>query len=296
MPKLTENFQIILGGDSHEIDVNTLIVTLSHLNTVVSEVNRVLSSDKKEIELKVVAHNQGSFEIDLAIHTKEVWESVKSLFGTENINYGSGLVTVVGGVYGLSLFLLGKKPKEINKDKSQTTTVTNNDGEIKVFNADVINVYLESPKSIQAISQTMKALEADDHVESFSFESKQEKIKIERDLFYKLATDEKLIQNDVNVKILNKVTLTIVSPDFDFKRQWQCYINGEKKSFSIDSEVLKSEVLDNGLKFGVGDAITVNVEIKQAWDKKYNAYVNKSFSITEYHSYIPKPTQSKIDL
>lgn len=296
MPKLTENFQIIIGGDSHEIDINTLVVTLSHLNTVVSEANRVLSGDKKEIELKVIAHNQGSFEIDLAVHTKEVWDTVKALFNHDDSSYTANLVTIVGGAYGLCKFLLGRKPKELEKKGNQTTIVTNEEGDVKVFNANVLNVYLDSPKTIQAISQTMKALESDEHVDSFNFESKKQKVKIERDLFDILAKDEKLIQNEINLKQLNNVTLTIVSPDFDFKRQWQCYFNGEKKSFVIDSIVLRSEVLDNGLKFGVGDAITVDIEIKQVWDKKYNAFVNKSFSITNYHSYIPKPVQSKFDI
>lgn len=296
MPTLTENFQIILGGDEHEIDINTLVVTLSHLNTIVSEANRVLTGDKMRYELNVVAHNKGSFTIDLVIHAQDLWQGVKILFNPDNVNNAANLVEVVGGAYLLSKFLGGKKPVDVKEERNKETAVKNSDGETKVFNANVINVYLGSPKTIQAVSQTMKALEADPSVESFNFNSEKEKVTIERDLFDDLAKDEKLIQSEVNLKELHNVPLTIVSPDFDFKRNWQCYFNGEKKPFIVDSDELKSAVLDSGLKFGVGDSIIVDIEIKQVFDKQYNAYVNKAFTIKGYHKYIPKPKQSKLDM
>lgn len=296
MPKLTENFKIILGGNEHEIDINTLVVTLSHLNTVVAESNRVLGGSKMNFELHVVAHNKGSFEIDLAIHANDLWNGVKLLLGHSNLSYAANLVEVTGGAYILSKFLRGRKPKEVKKDSDQTTTVVNSDGETKIFNGNVFNVYADSPKTIQAIAQTMKALKEDENVDSFNFESENNNVKIERDIFDDLAKDEKLVQSELNIKSHYNVRLTIVSPDFDFKRQWQCLINGEKKLFTIDSDVLKNEVLNNGLKFGVGDAINVDVDIKQVWDKQYNSFVNKSFTITNYHGYVPRPKQSKLDM
>ncbi|VXC99104.1 hypothetical protein [Sphingobacterium multivorum] len=296
MPKSNENFQIVLGGDGHEIDVNTLLVTLSHLNTIVAESNRVLSGGHRDVELKVVANREGSFIIDLTIAANSIGETLKMFFNEKTVSYSSNLITTVGGIYALSKFLKGKKAKEIEKTDGQTVNVTNNNGELKVIKSEVVNVYLDSPKVIQAVSQTMKSLEADESVDSFNFVSKEEKVTIDRNLFDELANDEKILVDDVNIKKMSNVVLTIVSPDFDFKSKWQCYFAGEKKSFTVSSDALKNEVINNGLKFGVGDSINVDIEIKQEFDPKYNSYVNKGFTIVDYHSFIPKPNQSKLDL
>lgn len=297
MPKDNENFQIILGGANHEIDVNTLILTLTHLNTIVEEANKELSKGGKSIDLKVKATEKGSFVVDLAVHAIDIVDSVKTLFSEGNVGYLSNLTGTIGGIYCLGKFLQGKLVKDVKDDpkRKKSIEITNYEGDIQVFKTEVVNIYLENPKVTAAVAHTMKALDADQAVDSFNFESKPQTTNIDRELFNAMARDEKLnTRNSHKVELPNK-RITIVSPDFEFNRRWTCYFEGEKRLFSIDTDQLKDAV-GSGLKFGIGDSMIVDLQVLKEWSKQFDTYVNKSYSIVAFHKYVAKEEQSKMDL
>ena len=104
----TNDFKIIFDSDTHEVDIETLIGCLMHTSNVIQEVNKDLATEKK-IEVKIKALEKGSFEI----HIELVEKLIQSIFSNDAIQYASGIVSVVGGLYSFVKFLGGKKPKEI---------------------------------------------------------------------------------------------------------------------------------------------------------------------------------------
>lgn len=91
-------------GQTHVIDANTLINVLIHCQTVVNEANKQYGGGMYDVRLQINAIEKGSFVIDISV----IQGFVQRLFSKDGVGYISGLVTIVGGVYGLYKVFRGK--------------------------------------------------------------------------------------------------------------------------------------------------------------------------------------------
>lgn len=82
-----------------------------------------------------------------------------------------------------------------------------------------------------------------------------------------------------------EATLTIVGLNFERGSRWQFMYNGFKISTVVKDDALMSKI-DEGERFGKGDAIRVKLRITQRYNKDYKAYENKSFKIVEFYEHI----------
>lgn len=80
-------------------------------------------------------------------------------------------------------------------------------------------------------------------------------------------------------------TLVIVGLNFERGSRWQFMYNGFKISMIVKDDALMQKI-DEGERFGKGDAIKVKLRRVQRYNKEYRAYENKSYRIVEFIEHI----------
>lgn len=278
--------KITFEGQTHQIDANTLINVLIHYQNVVNEANKELGGGTKNIELKVNAIEKGSFIIDISL----VESLVKQLFSGEGLSYIANLYVVVEGIHRLYKAFKGR-PVKTEADREAAKTVIGN----VEYNV-TINVYNQPPVR-EAVSKSIETADADANVEGFSVDcgtgaspvsfTKEEF----KDYIYDGFDEEKLIP-DERVEVVDAL-LTIIGLNFEPGSRWQFIYEGFKIQMIVKDDALMQKI-DEGERFGKGDAIRVKMRIVKKYNHVYNAYENKSYKIVEFLEHIEAPKQKKL--
>jgi hypothetical protein len=281
-----QKMQIEFGGQEHQIDSNTLINVLIHYNTIISEANRSYSGGSKNVTVKIDALQQGSFVVDLSLQ-----ETLINIFSTENIAYLSGLVSIVGGVFGAYKLLKGKPAKTEDELKIK---IKGNDNVIK---QTIINVY-NNPLTREAISKSIATANEDANVESIKITGENTTpVEIKKEEFAALIYNDFDKENipDEKAEIKNDVVLTITKLSFERGGQWQFLYNGFKIPLTVKDDALM-KIINDGARFGKGDSIRVDLQINQKYVPEYNGYENKSYRIVSFKEHILAPKQQVINM
>ena len=271
-------------GQTHAIDANTLINALVHYQIVVNEANKQYGGGARDVRLQVNAIEKGSFVIDISV----VQDVIKQLFSNDSVGYISGLVTIVGGVYGLYKVFKGKpiKTKEDQATAERSVSLTVN-GNVTINN--ITNVY-NQPIVREAISKSVENADEDPNVEGFTISRDKEDnnpVTFERKDFKSYIYDDFDNEEDIpdEREIDEITTLTIVGLNFEKGSRWQFMYNGFKIARKVKDDALMKKI-DEGERFGKGDAIRVKLRRVQRYNKEYRAYENKSYKIIEFIEHI----------
>ena len=252
---------------------------------MVNEANRELSGGSKNIELKINAIEKGSFVIDVSV----VESTIKHIFSGESLTYLASLYAVVDGTHKLYKWFKGK-PIKTEQDKESAKTVIGN-AEYNV----TINVYNQQPVR-EAISKSIETANEDANVEGFSVDcGEKEPTVFEKkdfkDYIYTDFDEENKIPNEQE-EIVDAV-LTIIALNFEAGSRWQFIYNGFKIQMIVKDDALMKKI-DEGERFGKGDAIKVKMKIVKRYNPLYKAYENKSYKIVEFVEHIEAPKQPNI--
>lgn len=285
------DFKIIFDSERHDVDVETLIACLMRTSNIVQEVNVFLETDKK-IEVKIKALEKGSFEI----HIELVEKLLESLFSNANLSIASEIVTVVGGLYAFVKFLNGEKPNEII-EKGGKFEVTNANGDVTIIEGNVYNIYNNSPVVRENIAKQFSALEKNDEISGFKFESSKQKTEIKQEEFSAISRklDTLINENKEPIREIIEAKILIIRPSFDKELKWDFVYNGQKLSAKMEDEAI-IEIIDKGEEFSKGDYMLVDLEITQFYDKDLEVYLlNKdSYKIIRYKEHIKSPRTGKL--
>lgn len=293
MSKENNLLKIKYEGQSHQIDVNTLITSLVHTTTIVQEANKYVDNSKK-IDVKIKALEKGSFEILFLLEDSTI---LNNIFSKGSVEYIPGLVTIVGGIYGAYKFFKGKKisKKEIIDDNS--TKIFNEQGDNIIVHNSVVNIYQNSSLCKEAIGKQFEVLEEDINIEGMHIESGKEIIDITREEFEELAfqnitDEEKVDKTDID----NEAILYIVRVSFNKKLKWDFLYKGNKINVFIKDENFKNDV-ENGLySFASGDNLIVQLQINYEFSNKYDTYIIKSYLVLKVYKHNRRQIPSDIFL
>lgn len=284
----TKRMKIVFDGQTHQIDANTLINVLIHYQTVISASNKELSGGSKSVELKVNALEKGSFIVDVS-----VIESIKGLFSANTMEYLANLSAVVGGVYAAYKCLKGKPAKSASEKES--IIIKGNDNQTTIINNSIINVY-NQPAVRESISKAIETSSEDANVEGVTFDSgSPEPTTFERESFKDYIYndfDEELSIPEEKIEIVDAM-LTIIALNFESGSRWQFLFNGFKIQMIVKDDALMKKI-DEGERFGKGDAIHVKMKILKKYNPVYKGYENKSYKIIEFIEHIEAPLQTKM--
>ena len=277
--------QLELQGQEHSIDANTLVNMLIHYQAIVTEANKQLSGGSREVLLKVNALKQGSFIIDVSV----VQNVISQLFSKDTVSYIADLCGAVGGVYALYHKFKGKP---VRTDKEKKDAVSIKIGNVNIA-ANTINIYNQSAVR-QAISKSMETANEDPSVEGFTIKGDKGDTcaQFEREEFKDFIYDGFDTEDDIpDEKVIDEATtLIIVGLNFEPGSRWQFMYNGFKISMTVKDDALMHKI-NEGERFGKGDAIKVKLRRIQRYNKNYRTYENKSYKILEFYEHIipPKP-------
>lgn len=277
--------QIKFEGQTHSIDANTLVNVLVHYQNVVTEANKQFGGGAREVRLQVNAIEKGSFVIDISV----VQNIVQQLFSKDVVEYIAGLVTIVGGTYALYKKFKGR-PVKSKEDMAAAEKVVGMkiDGGVDITIKNITNVYNQPPVR-EAISKSVETADSDPNVEGFSVSKddgnpaatfKREEFK---DYIYTDFDTEEDIPDERSFD--ETAILTIVGLNFERGSRWQFMYKGFKINIMVKDDALMSKI-DEGERFGKGDAIKVKLRVQQRYNKEYRAYENKSFKIVEFYEHI----------
>jgi len=284
------DIELKFGTNTNSIDANTLINSIIHFTNLIQEVNSELDPGRK-INIKVSAIEPGSFIVNMVIESGVI-QSISHLFTGENISYLADLSATIAGVYALTKFLKGEKPKDIEK-KKDGIHLENIDGSVTIIDNRVFNVY-EKPVVKQILSKGFETLQNDSEVQSFDINDKNGDniVEFEREEFSNIAnlesTPEAVSRINPKEAILNIITLS-----FDPKKKWEFMYDGHKILANIKDEIF-FEHIDKGEAFAKGDTLKVEMEITQHYNDLAQAYGNHSYKVVKIIEHTKRPEQGKI--
>lgn len=270
-------------GQTHSIDANTLVNVLVHYQAVVTEANRQFGGGAREVRLQVNAIEKGSFVIDISV----VQNIVQQLFSGDSIAYIAGLVGIIDGVYNLYKKFKGR-PVKTKADVEKASEAVNINGDVSLNINNITNVY-NQPVVREAISKSVETADEDPNVEGFSISKGKDgpAVTFKREEFKEYIYTDFDTEEDIpdERSFDETATLTIVGLNFERGSRWQFMYKGFKISTIVKDDALMSKI-DEGERFGKGDAIRVRLRITQKYNKDYKAYENKSFKIIGFYEHI----------
>lgn len=286
-----KSMQIKFEGQEHQIDANTLINVLIHYQTVITEANKELSGGAMTIELRVNAIEKGSFIIDVSV----VESLLKQVFSKDSIEYLAALAAVIGGVYKAYKKLKGK-PADNEEEKAAISIEDKKNKSTIIINKTIVNVYNQR-STREAISKSIEASDADPTVTGLSVnvDDKLTPITFKKEEFHDYIYsdfDSETLMPDEQAEVVETV-LTIIGLNFELGSRWQFMFNGFKIPMIVKDGALMQKI-DEGERFGKGDAIRVKLKIVKRYNHQYKAYENKSYKIVEFMEHILAPSQKKL--
>lgn len=287
----TNDFRIKFGMDSHEIELETLVNSLMFTSNIIQEVNRELESSNK-IEVKIKALEKGSFEV----HVELVETVIENLFNKNIVEYGSAIVSVVGGIYGLAKFLMGKKPKDVKEQPNKKVKITNENGDVTIIEGNVFNIYNQNSVIRDNVSKQFILLEKNEEIDNFQFiDSSNNTIIIDDSEFEDLSKKIETETKQTETEILNNEKLQIIRPSFVKDLKWDFVYKNTKISAKMDDEEL-IKIIDNGEQFSKGDLMVVELEIIKFYDEEISAFLitKDSYKIKKFIQHIKNPSSGRL--
>jgi len=296
----SELFTIKYDGKTNEIDADTFIYTLNNFNELLKEVNQQINSitsKDTEIKVKIKSFSPGSFDVNIDI-ISSLGKTLLSIFSKDNVEYSAALMAIVGGLFSYRQFLKGKPPKATKELSDNKVEVTND--EDKTATVDSVFVVLTTADRGQKINEYTGNIFAymakDENITSFNILDKNKK-----SLFKAPSTEFETIGGNVHFDdkthryITKQATINIFKIVMEVKHRWSFIYDGNRISALMIDESFFG-LIDNGLRFGKGDALFVDLKIKQEFDKSVNTFVNKEYEILKVLKHIPRGEQQKLDL
>ena len=273
--------QIELQGQEHCIDANTLVNILIHYQFIVTEANKQLSGGARKVSLQVNALKQGSFIIDVSV----VQNAFSQLFSQNTVGYVADLCGAVGGVYALYHKFKGR-PVKTKEEKDEALSIKIGD-DVNI-NAYTINIYNQPPVR-EAVSKSMETANEDASVEGFTVKGDKGGTCAEfgREEFKDYIYDSFDTEDDIPDErtIDEDTTLVIVGLNFEPGARWQFMYNGFKIAITVKDDALMQKI-NEGERFGKGDAVRVKLRRVQHYNKNYRTYENKTYKIVEFYEHI----------
>lgn len=284
-----KRMQIVFEGQNSQVDANTLINVLIHYQTVITEANKELGGGSKTINLKVNAIEKGSFIIDVSLV-----EGIKEVFTGGTMGYLADLCAVVGGIYGAYKLLKGR-PAKTEQDQKAIQIENKSNKANTIINKTIINVY-NQPVTREAISKSIETADSDPNVEGLRVDSGGDKPTTFKKNDFKQYIYDDFDEENVILSEKQEIVdaiLTIIALNFESGSRWQFIYNGFKIPMIVKDDALMKKI-NEGERFGKGDAIRVKMKIVKRYNPQYNAYENKSYKIVEFLEHIEAPKQQEL--
>ncbi|HEY9404384.1 MAG TPA: hypothetical protein VIQ24_17130, partial [Pyrinomonadaceae bacterium] len=289
-------FKLKFDGELNEVDASTLGYSLLNVTALIQEVNQEVGAGQK-IEIKVKAHQPGSFLVHLALDAGQAVPLMDYLT-PENLKIASaalgGIITVVTGLFGLRKVLKGEPPKEVVQ-QGDSVQIQAGDGAIVIVDKGTYNAYFNNPKVNEALSKTFKTLDNDPHITGFEITDRNEvpMFEAKREEFRPMALTSSVPQAQAKA-IRQFASLYIVKPSFERNLKWDVVYQGNRIAVEMGDETFLLRI-DRGERFAKGDTLDVELQIDQVLDPNINTYINKGYQVVQVINHMPRVEQFSLN-
>lgn len=267
-------------GETKSIDLVTLLTTQFHYLEILREINLKLSSEN-EVRIEVNAFHNRSFGIEQVIELVSVGSlAFQPIFSNLDM-----LFSIFKDYLDIKKLLGESKPTQIIENQNGIQIVGDNNNVI--VSKDALEIYQSSSSIDFGLRQSGQALISDKKIEGIEiskFDVEQELLKIDRSSFADLTKkngylneiDEKIdFQNDqvLYVKKFDTEPTTRTAFTFLYKER---KISGVK---ILDEDFLAK--IKEGIRFGNGDALLVDLEIVKKKDQLIDIFIESAYRITK---------------
>ena len=289
-------FTLRFGGEFNVINATTYGLILINAVTLLEEANKELQTGAY-LEIKVRSERKGSYLVDLVIHSATAYAVVAPLINKENIeivkNAASAVISTA--TKGLELWkkLKGEKPKEVIDKGGTYIFITGDNSKVEVDNS-VKSLVMDNKRGQESLANTFSALSKDENVEDFSVLDEKNET-----LFLAEKKDFPELSKKVDIAQPEKQTLTetthlhITRQSFEPNKKSDFLYKGFQITAWITDKTFWENV-DNGEAFAKGDILFAELEIEQEFNKVFNTYENKNYTIGRVIQHIPRQKQPKL--
>ncbi len=295
-PNKEKNIEFKYQGDSHYIDMNTLLVSQFHFSAIVNEFKNQLYPDIN-LKIKVKSFEKGSFDINQLFEIS----AVSALFGLQNINYISNLFSVIADYISIQKFLKGQKASETFDRNNKVEIHLSISGENNSITVDkeAFKIYQSNDIISEAFKQEAKILESDEEIKGIAvrdLKSGTEFISVPRDDFdsltYKnayLDVEEKEKVKTAYLGILRWETIPSKGSRWSF-----IYENRKIHQVNIRDEAFLKRIAEEGIRFGAGDTLFVDLLVKFKKEEYSGMFLEDKFEVVKVHQIHWRDEQSKM--
>lgn len=282
--------KIKFEGQTHQIDANTLINVLIHYQNIITIANRELGGAEKQVSVRINAIQKGSFVVDIDL----AQNLVQQLFSKEGTEYVTSLVTVTEAVFNMYKRFKGR-PVKSDKEKEEAKQIVNQYGENN-YNNCIVNVY-NIGATREAISKSIETANNDICVDGISVQGvSKEPVRFEREHFDEYiynGFDKEVEGGQERVIYDENATLVIMALGFEKGDRWQFFYDDKKIYISNRDETLL-KLINNGARFGKGDALRVKLRKNQRLLRGIGVFQTYSYKIEEFYEHIMAPVQGSL--
>lgn len=288
MAPVAENpseFIIRLQGDVEQLDIETLVRTLSSVSGLVEEAAVVLAPGAP-LRLKVRAPRKGSFILDLSLLPGGLAESIEGLFNVEALKAAGGVLSAVVAFFKIRQFLKKEPPaKAVPVDHG--VQLTNSSGNTIVVDNRTFNVYQDNRTVNEYLNRTFDALDADSKVETFELCSPDDSplFIASRDEFGELAAAPLAEAEEGERVEVSRATLHIVKVSFEPRRRWNFIHQGVPIGAYIRDPVFLAEVENRRQAFLKGDTLEVDLQVRRVFDRAIGTWVNRDYEVLRVYEH-----------
>ncbi|GAB4363445.1 MAG: hypothetical protein Kow0042_01370 [Calditrichia bacterium] len=292
------SLKIRYNGEHHQIDLNTLINSLSQMSSLIQEVNSELNIEynfQRIVEIKVRAFQAGSFAVHLDLVSRQP-ETLAKYFVKEDHQSSAAIISSLVELINLKNFLKGRKPEKVELQKGGRVLVVQGNGKQMNVGKRVFTMYANNSAINEALNRNFEALERDSEIKGFEILGGDDRshLKISPEEFKGLARTNQILIEDSRVAVIPGARLSVFKIVFHDKYKWQFYYKGIKISATINDDYFFKQI-DEGMKFSKGDTLICELQINKVFDRTINTYVNSSYQINKVIEHIPRPEQVKFD-
>jgi hypothetical protein len=295
MKTITNQFEFKYQGESHSIDINTLLTSQFHYAAILNEIKNNLYPDI-ELKIRIQSFEEGSFDINQLIEIT----TISGLFVFQNVDYISQIFRVLKAYIDIKKVLEGKKPEKIEElAENKIALVINGNNNTVIVDKDAFNIYQNNYQIHKALYKNAEILEHDPEIDGVKITNKTTNetiLDIPRSEFLDLSLDNPFLDKEINVKIIEDAVLYIRKLEISPKRnsKWDFIYEGRKiNSVPIHDDIFLNQVIE-GKKFGNGDRLKARLRIIQKLDIPTGVYLDEKYEVLVVKNIVPKNEQTEI--
>ena len=287
------------SGDFEAIDAVAVLQTQLTFISIVTEIKNQIAPDSR-LDIKIQGLKKGSLEVHQIIELV----TPLGLFVTDNYDTVKTIFKILGDLFKIKSLLGSKKADEVTTTDNSVTIMLNVEGNNNtiVVSPEAWKLYQDNQKINDGLIRTAKTLDERNEVKQIEVKqhnnvepvakiNKSDFSKIKEENAYSIST----FQYEYDPQQIIGIKKANLLPEAGRVLKWDVLYRGQTVSIKISDQSFIDQIL-NGLKFGNGDKLQVDIKKSMRLDKTYNMFIETGqYEATKVQKLISRDQQTNME-